>query len=678
MLVATTLLVSCGTSSVSKNKTRSTEVTKSSNSEELAEEIQDSEQNIMEDDMLEEEGLSSNEEELFDDFEIEEDFSNDGSEDQENVVDLEVGNDVELFESETVAPGEKVQVTALDFLAGQRGGTVVIKTSGVAEVTSRFNETTNQFVVEVQNSFLPNEFKRPYILKDFRAASFAAINAYQKEGSNTSRIVIQVKNNEKPILQKEGDTFIIIPKYAGGVLADGETPTFDPNFKESDETKSAILSARTLEEFLITNSKFYGKPVSIQLKDADIVDVIHFLSEQSGANLVVSSDVQGKITLKLRKIPWDQALVLIMKAKGLGYVRQGNILRVSTLQTLAREREERERIFEERKNNEPLRMQIVPISYADIGELSGQLSKFSTKGRGTILSDKRTNSLVITDTEDAIQQMMSLIENLDVPPKQVLIEGKIVSASESWDEGWGIDWESSGAFTPLPSQLKGGVDGSQLFLSQSASTALAGPSFGATGGIGLTIGTFKFLGDLTAQLQLLESKRKATVLSSPRVITVNNQSATITQSTSQPYNSGSIDSNTGVSQTNVSFQTFTLNMSVTPQITAQDSVILQISVSRSAPSGVTAESGAAGSNSSQANTQLVVENGQTAVVGGIFTENESSGRTDVPALSKVPVLGWLFRSERISESKNEMVIFLTPRILKSLGNQKKGLNSKRL
>ncbi|MEK6554210.1 MAG: AMIN domain-containing protein, partial [Bdellovibrionota bacterium] len=250
-------------------------------------------------------------------------------------------------------------VTDIDFMANQSGGTIAIKTSSPAQYTTRYNEKTQQYIIELQNTQLSSAMKRPYIMKDFDT-SFGAINAYQASGSQVARIVVQMKSDGEPLVQQEGNSLLVLPPSmasstpiagTGGAGAQGWQKSYDVTAAEKEES----LGARTLDEFLTGNGRFFGRPISIQINDADVRDVISFIADESGVNLVLGEDVDGKISLKLRDVPWDQALVIVMKSKGLGYVRQGSVIRITKLATLQSEAQLAKSIVDAQKILSPLR-----------------------------------------------------------------------------------------------------------------------------------------------------------------------------------------------------------------------------------------------------------------------------------------------------------------------------------
>ncbi|RME18074.1 MAG: type IV pilus secretin PilQ [Bdellovibrio sp.] len=552
---------------------------------------------------------------------------------------------------------EHVEVKNIEYKANTQGGVIVVKTSGEASYTTRYKPDLKQFVLEIKNAFLNESLKRPYILKEFDGA-FQGINAYQKPGSQIARIVVQLRSSQKPIVQREGNSFVIIPEK-GLNLAESK-PSSKPENQVTQKTTEEIqiaqdekaLSARSLEEFFASNMKFYGRPISIQTKDADVRDVIQFIADFSGSNIVISDDVKGKISLKLRQIPWDQALVIVMKTKGLGYIRQGNVLRISKLSLLQEEALAAKRIIDSQKGLTPLRVKVIPVNYAKVEDLKKQISPFLTRDRGKVVVDKRTSSVVITDTDEVIQRVSKLIKELDVPPEQVMIEAKVVEASEEFQKKFGINWSFGGG-----SLLSGSINSS---LQVNSSNLKANP-FSS-----LTVGAFPLVGDLSAKLIMAEKESMVKIISSPRIIAMNKEKAEIIQKTQVITVQETFDNDSNTTTTTSSSKDLTLRLTVTPQITSSGSVIMDVELLREFPGAIAnSKTQDRPTNTRKATTKILVKNGDTAVIGGIYQSDTTRTDNGVPGLKDIPILGWLFKGRENSRVKNELLLFLTPRILKN-------------
>jgi type IV pilus assembly protein PilQ len=561
-----------------------------------------------------------------------------------------------------------VRIENFRYRANDNGGTLIVEANGPLEYTTRLNPETNQFVIEIPRSRLARKLKRPFNTRDM-GGQVGAIDAYQNRGSTTSRIVVQLREGAgEPVVQPEGNSLLIVASKSaaapiaarsGDAEASGAPDAEDIAAADAEnfpEQESSILSAQSLEEFLAGNMQFFGRKISIETQDMDLRDVFRLIAEESGLNLILSDDIKGTISVKLRQVPWDQALVMIMKSKKLGYTRAGNILRIAPISDIKGEEDEAIRLATAKKNQAPLKVRMVPISYANVNELAAQVRPFMSD-RGRVIGDTRTSALVIQDADENIERVLKLISSIDVPPPQVLIEGKVVEASDGFRKSVGVNWSASGQNFQLgrgrnPSGSAGFQVSPQL-----------GP---ATFGLDFRLGTLDILGDLQATLALFEQEGQVKVISSPRILTLHNQPAEINQSTEIPLISTNQVPNAG-STTSVSFKPVRLKLQVTPQITNDGAVIMDVDVNREFVGEVVDQNTQARPvNSRSAKTKVLVRNGQTAVIGGIYQSDAAEGTRKVPWLGDVPGVGWLFKSRSKDTSKNELLIFLTPRILAQL------------
>lgn len=552
--------------------------------------------------------------------------------------------------SSSDATGE-VTISDIRYIA-ERGGTVVVETTAPATFRTREEPGRKQVVVEIANAHLPQRLKRPYLAQDF-GQSIATINAYQDPGSSTARVVVQFKTATNASVAQTGKKLFVIPIVGGPNTGDdvGEIDNVMRTSTEGGSNDIRVLPESS--EKLANQTKYYGKPISIEVRDTPIRDIISIIAEQSGANIILTEEVAGTISLKLKQIPWDQILMIVMRTKNLGYVRQGNILRVASLSALQAESKLAHDVLEAQKSAETLKVKIIPISYAKSDDIVSRVTPFLTASRGKVVSDTRTSSIIITDTSDVIDRVSSLIKILDIPPLQVLIEGKVVEANESFDNSWGIDWKFTGQQVDL---------GGNVGISQNNLNISPGGAGGQVLGYSIKMGTFDIFGDLSAQLGLAESKKTAKVISSPRVVVMNNESATIQSTQTIQVRQTTAASATTPAATSYVGQNFDLNLTVKPQVTTEGDVLMDVSIKRAVPLGKNTD-GASDSTSRSATTKVMVRNGQTAVIGGVYETNDNRGNSGVPFLKDIPVIGWLFKSQTHSNSKSELLVFLTPRII---------------
>lgn len=416
------------------------------------------------------------------------------------------------------------------------------------------------------------------------------------------------------------------------------------------QAQPTLQGARTLSG---TQRVFTGDPISLNLKDADIKDVLRTFAQLTGLNIAVDPQVQGTVTVDFVDVPWDQALDLILRQNGLTYILEGNVMRVGTIDRLAQETASSRRLAEEERLNVPLTTLGFKLSYARAQDVS-QLLRDLASPRARIIVDARTNQLIISEIPQYLQTMRNLIDTVDIPNRQVVIEARVVETTKTFTRNYGFEWSFGGALDPALGTGTGLIFPNRI--------GFNGGPFSFTGGanpvLGLTL--TDVLGTFTLDLALhaAESENLVRVISAPKVTTQDNTSAMITSGVQIPY------------QTRVNFTTTisyidaTLNLQVTPQITEAGTIIMDIAVQKTTP-GEPLE-GAAGTplNTRQARTRVMVRDGGTAVIGGIYQASDSSGQSRVPVLSQIPILGALFRSNSMRTQHDELLIFITPRIVR--------------
>jgi type IV pilus secretin PilQ/predicted competence protein len=401
-----------------------------------------------------------------------------------------------------------------------------------------------------------------------------------------------------------------------------------------------------------TDRIFTGEPISLNLKDADIKDVLRLFAQLTGLNMAIDPNVSGTVTVQFENVPWDQALDLILRQNNLTYVLQGNVMRVGTIDRLAQEQVQTRRLEEEERLNVPLQTIIRRLSYAQAANVQA-LARDLASPRGRIIVDPRTNQLIITDVPQYIPVILSLIENVDIPTPQVVIEARIVTTSKTFAQDFGIRWGFSGVADPAL--------GTGTGLAFPNRIAFTGGPFDFSRGadlISLTLSDVLGTFDLDLALTAAETEGLARIISAPKITTQDNQAAEIQQGVQVPV------------QTRVNFTTTTtfvdavLRLEVTPQITAADTVIMQINLSRTEIGAFPEGAPAPQLNTRRATTRLMVRDGGTAVIGGIYDASERRDESRVPFLHQIPVLGNLFKSKGFSTEHNELLIFITPRIVR--------------
>jgi type IV pilus secretin PilQ/predicted competence protein len=435
------------------------------------------------------------------------------------------------------------------------------------------------------------------------------------------------------------------------------------------------------------DQRFTGHPISLDFKDGDLQDIFRLFADISGLNIVVNPGVSGKVTLKLNEVPWDQALDLILKANGLGYTLEGNVIRIAPLAALQNEEQQRRKLAEERALAGDLASLTTRISYAKADALADVLRKAGAlSARGSLNVDPRTNTLIINDLPAYLEKAKELIATLDLPTRQVEIEARIVVTSRNFTRDLGIQWGFNQANTPqfgnttgltFPNSMivngqavpaTGGIPADQSGQASNAGIGTSGrgyavnlPAAGFNSAIGISLGNILGSFNLDAALTALERQGRGRLLSTPKITTQNNQSAEIKQGVQIPIQT--VANNT----VTVSFQDAVLTLKVTPQITEAGTVILTVDVQNNSADFANLVNGIPPINTQSAKTQVLVRDGATAVIGGIYQSNEQTSQNQTPFLGRVPILGYLFRNRFVTSTNNELLLFITPRIIKDRG-----------
>jgi type IV pilus assembly protein PilQ len=463
------------------------------------------------------------------------------------------------------------------------------------------------------------------------------------------------------------------PAAAAPAEAPSAAPTAAPNAPKGIKTTSGQqvaydpfldgpadpASIDILDEGGFDEEKAYqGRRISLDFKDADIANILRLIAEVSDLNVIAGQEVTGKVTIRLVDVPWDQALDVILLTKGLGFVRIGNILRIAPVETLKTEREARLQERRSREKLEDLVVKLQPVNFAKAADL-GKLVKRLLSTRGSVNVDARTNTLIIKDIPSVIHEATALVKAVDTQTPQVLIEAKVVEATLNFSRGlgvlWGVGWDSptDAANQIQPNLLPGLATQQNNFLSSNG--------IGAANGL-LNLGILG-LDDklqLDMQLQAGEENRQGKIISSPRVVTLDNKTAVIKQGVAIKFTEVTSD------KINTSFVDAVLQLKVTPHITANRSIIMKIGVSKNAPALSTSDGTVVGINKNETNTEAILRDGETMVLGGIYVVDNGRSSTKVPFLADVPMLGALFRNSDVKDERRELLVFVTPRIVQGV------------
>lgn len=541
----------------------------------------------------------------------------------------------------------------IDFRRGSRGeGRIVVTLDDPSTATNMAIEG-GKVVVEFYDADLPQELDRRLDVIDF-ATPVKEIDT--KATGKDVTMAISTINEDYDHLAYQSDNIYTIE--------------FKP------------LSKEEAEEINKEKFGFTGERLSLNFQNIEVRAVLQLLADFTGLNLVTSDSVGGNLTLRLKNVPWDQALDIILKARGLGMRQSGNVMMIAPQEEItARERLELEasRQVEELA---PLRTEFLEVSYANATEMAVLIQSDASSllsERGSVSIDQRTNTLIVQDVAESLIAVRELVEKLDIPIKQVLIESRIVNASESFAKDIGVRFGYSkdtkqnnalnrtdiGADNDPVAVISGGNAGNINFgsvtgFSSGANENLivdlpASPSNAAS--LALAVGK---VGSWLLQLELsaLIAEGRGENIASPKVITSDQQQATITSGERIPYQEASSSG-----ATSVSFQDAVLSLAVTPQITPDDSILLDLAVTQDVNSGEVVL-GTPIIDTRAVETQVLVENGETVVLGGIYTQSDTKSINRIPFFGDLPYVGFLFKQTDINQDKTELLIFVTPKILK--------------
>jgi type IV pilus assembly protein PilQ len=401
---------------------------------------------------------------------------------------------------------------------------------------------------------------------------------------------------------------------------------------------------------------FTGEPLSLNLKDADIKDVLRTFAQLTGLNIAVDPNVSGSVTVDFVDVPWDQALDLILRQNGLGYSLEGNVMRVGTLSRLSEEAAANRRLQEEERLNVPLTTVSFKLSYARATDVSALLREMASP-RARIIVDQRTNQLIISEIPTYLQTMRNLIDSVDVANRQVVIEARIVETTQSFLQQYGFNWGFRGTLDPSLGTGTGLVFPNRVDVVGGGPTGFEfGPGNPVLSfSLGNVLGTFT----LDLALNAAEQESAARVIAAPRIQTQDNVAAQIQAGTQIPF------------QTRVNFTTTvtyvdaTLSLSVTPQITEAGTVIMDIQVQKNDPGVQAADAPGPSIATRRAQTKLMVRDGGTAVIAGIYQTNDTNLQNRLPFLHQIPIVGNLFKSHDVNSTHQELLIFITPRIVRT-------------
>lgn len=518
----------------------------------------------------------------------------------------------------------------------------------------------------IKNSVLPKNLQRSLETRAFVTPVLRITPlAVKTKKSVDTKIRIALRVDASFNYRREGDVIYIDFNHPEGLAGDKliieaidqkNKPVRQKTAPASDDDISADFSPVTepVSQQSGTARNYKGRKVTLEFADAEVRKIFQLLSEVSNKNFVLGDDVTGAISLKLVNVPWDQALDIILDTKGLDKREDGNIILIKGKGKFRSQAEEELEIRRTAAKSIELKTETFSVNYADLTAITSQFEKLKTPERGSIASDVRTSKVIVKDTPQALNDMRDLLYQLDLPEKQVMIEARIVEATSTFSRSLGVNWgvhsrDGSASFLGINSldSVFGGI----------ASTPPAtGTGSDPGGSMGISFGKLSSTIKLDMRLSAAASAGMIKIISSPKVATLNNKAAKISQGQSIPYTSSTSD------KIETKFVSATLSLDVTPHINANGTIVMKIDAKNDFPGS--------GSpppiNTKQATTELLLKDGETTVIGGIFVDSDQESDDGVPFLMDIPFLGNLFKSNTKSKTKTELLIFITPRILGSV------------
>jgi type IV pilus assembly protein PilQ len=555
------------------------------------------------------------------------------------------------------APTERA-IRTIDFRRGADGtGRVIVQLTD-PRTPVNVRQEGNQVVVDFAGTLMPKNLMRRYDVMDF-ATPVQTVDAVRVEGS--SRLVISAQGDFEQLAYQSDNQYTI-------------------------EIKPSLKRAAADEK-----KEYTGERLTLNFQDIDVRSVLQLLADTSGQNIVVSDSVTGNLTLRLQNVPWDQALDIVLRTKGLDKRRQDNVIIIGPTEELASREKAELAAHKEVQELSPTHTEFMQVNYAKVADLAKLIKTTNAKDsmlspRGSLSVDERTNTLLVQDTSDKLADIRRLVQTLDVPVKQVLIEARIVIVSDTFERDlgarFGVTSAQKSGSNGLLSITGNGVGADTMTQSAITNLTTTGkvtpvttpildnryqvnlPAANTNGSIGISLLGGSYIVDL--ELSAAQNEGKSETISSPRVITANQKQATIMQGVEIPYQESASSG-----ATTTQFKNAVLSLKVTPLITPDNRVILDLDVSDdSVGQQVTSATGGSvpSIDTREIITQVLVNDGQTVVLGGILDTTKTKSANKVPFLADIPILGNLFKSTTDINNKTELLIFITPKILREGSN----------
>lgn len=584
-------------------------------------------------------------------------------EDKNSTSAPEKGNEIRI-------PAQTATLTNIEFNSMEDGkSNIVVETNHPVKYDITLGGKEKLYL-NLYNTIIPDNHKRPLLTQYFKSAVESLMPVEIPGKQKNSKIEINIRDlvpyrvvqDKNTISMYFEPTLLDPPVFAKAkktVTGNVQTGTIDSKKKEpASQGKSSEPAGKpkTLEEEIYgPPKKFTGEKIKLDFYETDIKNVFRILRSVGGLNFAIDKDVEGKVTLALEDpVPWDQVLDLVLKMNNLGQKKEGNIIRIATLETIRKEEKffqetitERKKSLEDKESFEPLITEYIPINYSDAEtDIKPHIDQILTKDRGKISVDKRTNMLIVTDIQSKIDQVRETIYRLDKVTPQIMIEAKVVEVSKNFTRELGLGL----SFAKTQTAWTGRDKDFNVALNFPTAAPVNSGAFNFYNILGSD-----FL-NLQAQIRASETKGDVKVISSPRILTLDNKKAKIKQGLEFAYLER--DTSGGSS---VKFKNIDLLLEVTPHVTPDRRISMTVYLTKNDIDSIT--NGVPSLSTNEAQTELLVNDNDTIVIGGIVKTTDNKSNSGTPLLSEIPVLGRLFKSNTDIDNRNELLIFLTPSVI---------------
>jgi type IV pilus assembly protein PilQ len=581
-------------------------------------------------------------------------------------------------------PGKPAILSSVDFKQLDHKSRVVLSLSTEDPQFKSYLFSKNTIAVDIKNAFVPKHLLRGLDTREFDSpVTYVGLQNMKVGKTNNVRILIKLKEETPFETTTEKKTvFVDIQKPRKGEAkiepspgpkqeaAPGEVKKEEAQkeeVKKGDEKPAPELKPAEKgivlpeerpkpikkEEEIFPEKVYSGRKISLDFKDADIKNILRLVAEVSNLNLIAGEDVTGKVTMRLVDVPWDQALDLVLQSRGLGMSRAGNVIRIAPLETLKREVQSELEAKRAKERLEDLSTELIPVNYASAKELAPQVKGILSE-RGDVKVDERTNIMIVKEIPRNMPAVRTLLKSLDTKTPQVLIEARIVEANLSFQRALGITWGFLlGGGT---ASLGGGLPANNIVdFSPILAPGVSGPA-----GILEFIYSRGSLALLDVQIAAHENKGDVKIISSPKIATLDNKEASIEVGLRIPYSK-----QTPEGTVTEDFIEANTKLTVTPHVTNDGHIKMNIKVKKDAPNiAFQSDQGTPAIDKKEAITESLIRDNGVVVIGGIYSIEKQEGMQGIPLFSKIPLLGWLFKRESVSDERKDLLIFISPKIMK--------------